>query len=266
MLPKSGEELICEEDILSVIQQHRDELALVFFGGVNYYTGQLFNMQAITKAAHEAGAKCGFDLAHAAGNVPLQLHDWNIDFAAWCSYKYLNSGPGAVGGVYIHERYHNDERLQRFAGWWGNKKQTQFLMQQRFDPEATAEGWQLSTPSPLHYAMCKASLEIFSEAGIDAVFKKNKQLNNWLWAVLDDLIKDLPPSAIKIITPRQEEERGCQVSMMVKNGKVVFDALSSEGVFADWREPDVIRVAPAGLYNTFKEVWQFGQLLGSQLK
>jgi kynureninase len=259
--PRHGETIIRDGDILASIQQNKNELALVFWGGVNYYTGQLFDMEAITTAAREAGAGTGFDLAHAAGNIPLHLHDWNVDFACWCSYKYLNSGPGAVGGCFIHERYHDDSSLDRFAGWWGNKKETQFLMQKNFEPELSAEGWQLSTPSPILYAAHKASLEIFEEAGLNNVFLKNRELNNYLWFVLDDVQKDIPESSMNIFTPENEYQKGCQVSLSIKNGKKVFDHLARSGVYADWREPDVIRIAPVGLYNTFEEVWQFGQIL-----
>lgn len=259
--PRIGETLIREEDILTAIEQHKDELALIFWGGVNYYTGQLFNMQAITAAAHDCGAKVGFDLAHAAGNIALNLHDWNVDFACWCSYKYLNSGPGAVAGVYIHERYHNDSSLNRFAGWWGSKKETQFLMQKDFVPEPSAEGWQLSTPSPVLYAAHKASLTIFEEAGVQNIFNKNVLLNNYLHFLLQEVIKQTPSEHMRVLTPGKAGEKGCQVSMLVKNGKQIFDELSANGVFADWREPDVIRVAPVGLYNTFEEVWKFSQIL-----
>ncbi|WP_121355363.1 kynureninase [Flavisolibacter nicotianae] len=259
--PREGDSLIRHEDILAAIDRHKEELALVFWGGVNYYTGQVFDMESITKAAHAAGAKAGFDLAHAVGNVPLQLHNWDADFACWCSYKYLNSGPGGIGGAFIHERYHTDSSLNRFAGWWGNKKATQFLMEKDFDPEASAEGWQLSTPSPLLYAAHRAALSIFEEAGFENVVAKNNRLNDYLWFVLDDIIRDMPPNSVRIFTPRNRSEKGCQVSLAVKNGREVFAQLSAEGVFADWREPDVIRVAPVGLYNTFEEVWQFGQIV-----
>lgn len=259
--PQNGEALINEEDILAAIEKYKNELALVLWGGVNYYTGQLFNLKEITKAAHNIGAIAGFDLAHAAANVPLQLHDWNVDFACWCSYKYLNSGPGAVGGVFIHERYHKHHSLHRFAGWWGNRKETQFLMEKNFQPELSAEGWQLSTPSPILFAMHKASLDIFKEAGTNNVFEKNKSLNEYLWFVLNEAQKQIPADAMKILTPQNGDEKGCQVSLTIKNGKNIFDHLSREGVFADWREPDVIRIAPVGLYNTFEEVWQFGQIL-----
>jgi len=225
----------------------------------------VFDMNVITNAAHAVGAKAGFDLAHAAGNIPLQLHNWNVDFACWCSYKYLNSGPGAVAGCFIHERYHNDNSLNRFAGWWGNKKETQFLMQKEFDPEISAEGWQLSTPSPVLFAAHKASLDVFKEAGVDKVFEKNKRLSNYVWFVLEEIKKALPEGSIKILTPIDEDQRGCQVSLAVKNGKKVFEELSQAGVYTDWREPDVIRIAPVGLYNTFEEVWQFGQILNTAI-
>jgi kynureninase len=263
--PRNGEVLIREEDIFLAIQQNKDELALVLFGGVNYYTGQVFDMEAITNAAHAAGAKVGFDLAHAAGNISLQLHNWDVDFACWCSYKYLNSGPGAVACCFIHEKYHSDDSLNRFAGWWGNKKDTQFLMQKDFEPELSAEGWQLSTPSPILFAAHKASLDIFSEAGVNKVFEKNKELNSYLWFVLEEIKKELKEDELKILTPSNELERGCQVSLAVKNGKKVFEELSRNGVFTDWREPDVIRIAPVALYNTFAEIWQFGRILKSAI-
>ncbi|MGV3658426.1 MAG: kynureninase [Chitinophagaceae bacterium] len=256
--PREGEWTIREEDVLVAIEKHGDELAMVLWGGVNYYTGQVFNMQSITAAAQAVGAKMGFDLAHAAGNLPLHLHDWNVDFACWCNYKYLNAGPGAVGGAYIHERYHTDSTLNRFAGWWGYEKETQFLMKQGFVPQASAEGWQLSTASPLMYAGVKASLEIFEAAGMEALFSKGQLLSDYLLFLLNDINKT-SQNPLKIITP---EAKGCQVSMLVpKGGKDVFNFLSEKGVFADWREPDVIRMAPVPLYNTFAEVWQVGQVL-----
>ena len=257
--PREGELTIREEDILAAIEEHKDDLALVLWGGVNYYTGQVFNMQSITAAAQAVGAKVGFDLAHAAGNLPLQLHDWNVDFACWCNYKYLNSGPGAVGGAYIHERYHHDKSLNRFGGWWGYEKETQFLMKQDFVPQASAEGWQLSTASPLMYAGVKASLQIFDEAGMDALYNKGQLLSSYLLFLLNE-INQTSQNPFTIITP--PEAKGCQVSMLVpKGGKDVFNFLSEKGVFADWREPDVIRMAPVPLYNTFEEVWQVGQIL-----
>ncbi|HVT83735.1 MAG TPA: kynureninase [Chitinophagaceae bacterium] len=257
--PRQGEELVRMDDILSAIDQYKDELALVLWGGVNYYTGQLFDMQTITKAAHSAGAKVGFDLAHATGNVPLQLHDWNVDFACWCSYKYLNSGPGAVGGAYIHERYHQDTSIQRLAGWWGYDKATRFQMKKGFKPVLTAEGWQLSTPSPVLFAAHKAALELFEEAGLEQIHAKRKMLSDYLLFILDSCNSRSKEKVFEVITPRQENEKGCQVSMqMLKNGKQIFDKLSANGIFADWREPGVIRIAPVPLYNTFEEVWTFG--------
>ena len=260
--PRTDEHTIRTEDILAAIQQHKDELALVLWGGINYYTGQLFDMAAITKAGQAAGAKVGFDLAHVAGNVPVQLHDWNVDFACWCSYKYLNSGPGAIGGAYIHERYHQDATVQRFAGWWGYDKTTRFLMQKGFVPMPSAEGWQLSTPSPLLYAAHRAALEIVQEAGWENVQEKRKQLNKWLWFLLDQVNSTAGEPVIEFITPRQEAERGCQVSMlMLRDGKRIFDELTKAGIIVDWREPNVIRLAPVPLYNTYEEVWQFAEVL-----
>ena len=260
--PREGEELINEEDILRTIEDNKDELALVLWGGVNYYTGQVFNMQKIAQAAHNGGAKIGFDLAHAAGNVRLALHEWDVDFACWCSYKYLNSGPGAIAGAFIHERYHTDENLQRFAGWWGYKKEKRFLMNPGFDPIPSAEGWQLSTPSPVLYAAHNAALEIFEEAGLEAILEKSRALSNFLLFIIDNINSKLSKPLIKILTPRIEQEKGSQVSMLIsKKGKQVFDSLTKNGVFADWREPDVIRIAPAPLYNSFEEVWLFGKIL-----
>lgn len=259
--PREGEVLIREDDILAAIETQKDSLALLFFGGVNYYTGQVFDMEKLTAAAQAAGAKVGFDLAHAAGNIPLQLHQWNVDFAAWCSYKYLNSGPGGIGGVFVHQRYHNDTSLQRFAGWWGNKKETQFLMEKGFLPEASAEGWQLSTPSPILYAAHKAALDLFDEAGVETVFTRNCALSDYTWLLLKDVLAAVPEDALKIFTPEKREYRGCQVSLQVKNGRKVFDELGRNGIFADWREPDVIRIAPVSFYNTYEDVWRFAQVL-----
>jgi kynureninase len=213
-------------------------------------------MSAITKAAQEANILVGFDLAHAAGNAELKLHDWNVDFACWCSYKYLNSGPGAVGGVYIHERHHKDPSLNRLAGWWGYDKATRFKMEKGFKPIPTAEGWQLSTPSLLLYACHLAALKEFEEAGWDKILEKQKKLNAWLWFLLNELNTAQPGQVINILTPPQE--RGCQVSLlMLKNGKAVYDGLMEKGIIVDWREPDVIRLAPVPLYNSFADVWNF---------
>jgi kynureninase len=258
--PRPGEETIRTEDILVAIDQHKEEIALVLWGGINYYTGQVFDMRAIAEAAHQAGAKVGFDLAHAAGNVPLQLHDWGADFACWCNYKYLNGGPGAVGAAFIHERYHKDSSVQRFAGWWGYEKETRFKMVKGFIPMQSAEGWQLSTPSPLQYACLRASLEIFAEAGWDEIQQKRQTLSAWLWFLLDELQRATPENAFTVITPRIE--KGCQVSLLMhRNGREVFDALTKQGIITDWREPNVIRLAPVPLYNTFEEIWRFYEVM-----
>lgn len=260
--PRNGEHIIRTEDILTTIDQHKDTLALVLFSGVNYYTGQLFNIKEITAAAHKAGAYAGFDLAHAAGNVPLQMHDWNADFACWCSYKYLNSGPGGVSGVYIHERHSSDTSLPRLAGWWGHDKENRFLMEQGFRPIPSAEGWQLSNAPVLSMAAHKAALDVFDEAGWEAVFKKAKELNNYLWYVLDQVNAACPDHPVEIITPRDEAAHGCQVSMlMLRDGKKIFEELKKQSVIADWREPNVIRIAPVPLYNSFEDVYRFGEII-----
>jgi kynureninase len=254
--PRVGEVIIRLEDIIDTIEQHHDEIALVFWGGINYYTGQLFDMASITAAAHTHGIRVGFDLAHAAGNVELKLHDWDVDFACWCSYKYLNSGPGAVGGVYIHERFHQDRALNRLAGWWGYDKATRFQMKKGFKPMPSAEGWQLSTPSMILYACHAAALEVFEEAGWDNVLEKQRKLNAYLWYLLNELNNAQPEQVIQVLTPAQE--RGSQVSLfMLKDGKKIFDSLMEQGIIVDWREPNVIRLAPVPLYNTFADVWKF---------
>ena len=264
--PRNGEHLIRREDILSTIDEHRDELALVLFSGVNYYTGQVFDIKAITEAAHTIGAIAGFDLAHAAGNISLQLHDWNVDFACWCSYKYLNSGPGAMGGVYIHEKFHGDRNIKRFGGWWGYYKDTRFTMEKGFKPIPTAEGWQLSTPSILLYASHKAALQIFEEAGWDNLQAKQKKLNTYLWFALGELNRSSDKEVIEFITPNNNGEISCQVSMlMLRRGREIFEELGRQGVMVDWREPNVIRIAPVPLYNTFEEVWRCGNIIRSIL-
>lgn len=264
--PRPGEHTIRTEDILSLIREHGESVALVLFGGVNYYTGQLFDMPAITKAAHEMGAYAGFDLAHAAGNVELKLHDWDVDFATWCSYKYLNSGPGGVSGVYIHEKHAANTELPRFAGWWGYTKQTRFKMEKGFEAIPTAEGWQLSNAPILSMAAHKASLDIFEEAGMERLFTKGKQLAAYLHFILQDINNNKKEKMIEVITPADEKQRGCQVSMlMLQRGREVFEALMKEGVIADWREPNVIRVAPVPLYNSFEDVWKFGHIINTIL-
>jgi kynureninase len=262
--PREGEYTIRTEDILTAIDDHKDSLALVLFGGVNYYTGQLFDMKTITEAAHKAGVHAGFDLAHAAGNVDLDLHNWDVDFACWCSYKYLNSGPGGVSGVYIHERHATDTSLPRFAGWWGYKKDTRFEMRKGFEAMPTAEGWQLSNAPVLSMAAHKASLEIFADAGMQKLRAKGKLLSSYLIFILDEINANAPEKLIEMITPANENERGCQVSiMMLKDGKRIFEALKKHGVLSDWREPNVIRVAPVPLYNSFEDVYRFGEIIQS---
>lgn len=260
--PRQGEQAIRNEDVISAIKQHGKSVALVLFGGVNYYTGQYFDLKAITEAAHSVGAYSGFDLAHAIGNVDLDLHNWDVDFACWCSYKYLNSGPGGVAGVYIHEKHAANTSLPRFAGWWGYTKETRFKMEKGFDPIPTAEGWQLSNAPVLSMAAHKASLDIFAEAGMERLHTKRKLLTDCLLFIIDYCNEQAAEKVIEVITPRNENERGCQVSMfMLKKGKVFFDALTNQGVVADWREPNVIRVAPVPLYNSFVDVHKFGSIV-----
>lgn len=264
--PREGEHTLRTEDILATIREHGDTTAVVLFGGINYYTGQLFEMKAITDAAHAVGAYAGFDLAHAAGNVELHLHEWKVDFACWCSYKYMNSGPGGVAGVYIHEKHVANNDLPRFAGWWGYKKETRFKMEKGFEPIPTAEGWQLSNAPVLSMAAHKASLDIFEEAGMEKLHAKRKQLAAYLHFVLNDINSNQAEKILEIITPANEKERGCQVSMlMLKNGKYIFNELTKQGVIADWREPNVIRIAPVPLYNSYEDIYRFGEIISGVL-
>ena len=252
--PREGEVIIRLEDIINVIEQNSESVSLIMLGGVNYYTGQLFDMKKITQVAHNHGILVGFDLAHAVGNVLLLLHDWNVDFAVWCSYKYLNSGPGSVAGAFIHERHHK-KKLERFAGWWGHDKESRFKMPDQFQPIQTAEGWQLSNPSILSLAAVRASLSLFDEVGMSQLITKSKNLTSYLVFLLNQI----PTDRINIITP---EQRGCQISISVKNGnKDLFNEITKRGVIADWREPDVIRVAPVPLYNSYLDVYNFYQVL-----
>ncbi|MDQ3190275.1 MAG: kynureninase [Bacteroidota bacterium] len=265
--PREGEYLIRHEDVISTIEKTGDSLALVMIGGVNYYTGQVFNMEEITKAAHKVGAFAGFDLAHAAGNIKLNLHDWKVDFACWCSYKYLNSGPGGVSGVYINEEHTKNKNLPRFAGWWGHDKKTRFLMEKNFIPIQTAEGWQLSNAPVLSMAAHKASIAVFDEAGIDNLIEKSKKLTDFLNFIIKDMNEKITDDRkLEIITPKEDKERGCQISIVAhKRGKELFYAISEKGVIADWREPNVIRIAPVPLYNSFEDVFRFGQIISSCL-
>lgn len=266
LAPREGEHNIRPEDILSKIAEVGDELALIMIGGVNYYSGQLFDMKAITEAGHGVGAQVGFDLAHAAGNVPLKLHDWDVDFACWCSYKYLNSGPGSVSGAFVHERHSFNTELPRLAGWWGYDKTTRFEMQPGFVPMRGAEGWQLSNAPVFSMAIHKVALDMFSEAGMDALREKSLKLTAYLEFIIDEISTE-QEAGFEIITPREEEQRGCQLSILAHGqGRKLFDNLTALGVVADWREPNVIRIAPVPLYNSFEDMFRFGQALRQSIQ
>jgi len=261
--PRDGKKIICEEDILLAIDQHKDSLALVLFGGINYYTGQLFDIAAITKAAHKAGAVAGWDLAHVTGNVPTKLHDWNVDFAVWCSYKYLNAGPGAAGGVFVHERHTQTGNTPRLAGWWGNDEKVRFKMEKGFFAKPDASGWNLSTSQVFNMVALKASLELFDAAGIDNMRAKSVTLTGYLEFILQQLNSNL----FEIITPNDPEKRGAQLCLYFKEkGRAVHDELNNSGIVADYREPGVIRVAPAPLYCSFEDVFKFGKIVEQVLK
>lgn len=259
--PRNNEHTHRTEDIIKTIEENADELALVLIGGVNYYTGQLFDMKKITEATHKAGAIAGFDLAHATGNAKLQLHDWGVDFAAWCSYKYLNAGPGAVGGAFVHDRHSENPSLPRFSGWWGNDPDTRFTMPLQFIPKKGADGWQLSNAPIFSMAALRASMELFDEAGMDTLLEKSKILTGYLEFIIGDINKKCEGlNHVEIITPM--DGRGCQLSTIIqKNGKAIHDYLMEKGVISDWRHPDVIRVAPVPMYNSFNDVYRFGELL-----
>jgi kynureninase len=266
--PRQGEHLIRDEDIYAKIDALGEELAMVLWGGVNYYTGQYFDLQQITMKGHQVGAIVGFDLAHAAGNVNLHLHDWGPDFAAWCGYKYLNSSPGGVSGFFVHERHAYRKDLIRNAGWWGHNKESRFKMEPGFDPLPGAEGWQLSNAPVLGMAAHLASLEIFDAAGMEAIGKKRDLLTAYLWFVTEEVSKRKSPNGVlEIITPNVPKQRGAQLSILLSTqGKECFNRLTDLGVIADWREPNVIRVAPAPLYNRFEDVYWFGQHLFKALQ
>ncbi|MFN0276048.1 MAG: kynureninase [Chitinophagales bacterium] len=259
LIPREGEYILHTEDILQKISEHKDDLALIMLGGVNYYNGQLFEMEKITAHAKTCSQEIvvGYDLAHAAGNVELHLHDWQVDFATWCSYKYLNSGPGGTSGVFIHEKHCNNNSLPRLSGWWGNEEETRFKMQKGFYPQPGAAGWQMSNAQILPMAAHMASLEIFEEAGMAKLTEKSYLLTGYLeYLLMHGRRKDF-----KIITPADPKQRGCQLSIVMdKNGKETYDTLTENGIVADWREPDVIRVAPVPLYNTFSDVWNFANI------
>lgn len=260
--PRAGEETLRTEDIVATIETHGEQTALVMFGGVNYYTGQFFDLATITEAGHRAGARVGFDLAHAAGNVSLQLHDWNADFATWCSYKYMNAGPGGPSGVFIHERHGDNLDLPRFAGWWGHDEERRFLMEKGFVPMRGAEGWQLSNAQIFSFAAYWASLDMFAEASMPALRAKSEKLTGFLEFLFEKL--NAEGHRFNIITPKEPAARGCQLSVLTdENGKALFDYLSEHGVICDWREPNVIRLAPTPMYNSFQDVWALGELLRS---
>ena len=259
--PRSGEFTVRTEEILDLMERHADELAVVLIGGVNFFTGQLFDIPTITAAARKHGITVGVDLAHAIGNVPLSLHDWNIDFAVWCSYKYLNAGPGAVAGAFVHERHATNTNLARLAGWFGNDPDTRFRMhlEPEFIPVPSADGWQISNPPILSMAPLRASLAIFEEAGMDALRQKSIKLTNYLQFLLED---GGASKLFNVITPREADERGCQLSIQAQeHPKELFAKLEAGGVKCDFREPNVIRAAPTPLYNTFHEVWRFANIL-----
>lgn len=260
LAPRDGELTLRTEDITSYLAEHGHEVALVMLGGVNYYTGQAMDFKAITQAGHAQGCMVGFDLAHAAGNIKLELHDDGPDFAAWCSYKYLNSGPGGVAGIFVHERHAEDTKLPRFEGWWGNDASSRFEMTREFVPAHGAQAWQLSNAPVLSMASLRASLELFEEAGMPAMRKKSVALTTYML----ELIDSFDTARFEIITPRDPSKRGCQISVRTLfDGRALFDELTAAGIVCDFRQPDVIRVAPTPLYNSFEDVWRFCELLKS---
>ncbi|MEM9363819.1 MAG: kynureninase [Bacteroidota bacterium] len=255
---RPGEHFWRTEDVVNTIAENADEIALVLIGGVNYYNGQVFDMQAITEAGKSVGAVVGWDLAHAVGNVKLDLHEWHVDFAAWCSYKYMNSGPGNASGIFVHEKHLGKSDIPRFEGWWGTKKETRFLMQPEFDPIETADAWQLSNPPILSLAPYLASLELFDEVGMKKLIEKQSKIVSYLEFVLHEIDKEVD-STFEIITPK---ERGCQLSVFLHGeGRELFDYLMKNGVITDWREPNVIRLAPTPFYCSFEDMYRFGQIL-----
>ncbi|HEX2786801.1 MAG TPA: kynureninase [Ignavibacteria bacterium] len=264
--PREGESITRMDDILEIIDREGDKIALIMIAGVNYYSGQLFDMKGITEAGHKKGCIVGFDLAHAIGNVPLYLHDWDVDFAVWCNYKYMNGGPGAIGGAFINKKHVQDATLPKFLGWWGHDKGTRFLMDSKYIPIPTAESWQLSNPPIFQLAALKASLDVFYEANIEKLREKSVQLTGYMEYLINEKNKE-HNNLIEIITPANPDARGCQLSLRAKeNGKIMHDRLIKECVFCDWREPDVIRVAPVPLYNTFEDVYCFVEILFKQEK
>ncbi len=259
---REGEHNIRLEDVLAKIEEIGDELALVLIGGVNYYTGQVFDMKTITEAAQKTGAYVGWDLAHAAGNIEMELHDWNVDFACWCSYKYMNSGPGNASGCFVHEKHHQDKELPRFAGWWGHNKERRFKMEPVFEPVQGADGWQISNLPILSLAPYLASVEMFAEVGMKKLIKKRNLLTAYLEFILHEIDREIDGTEFEIITPSSQEERACQLSVFLHGqGRALFDYLMQNGVITDWREPNVIRLAPAPFYCSFEDMYEFGQIL-----
>jgi len=262
--PAKGSDLITEDAIIEKIYELGDSLATVMIGGVNYYSGQVFDMAVITDAAHKVGAYCGFDLAHGMGNIEVKLHEWQVDFSAWCTYKYLNSGPGSVGGLFVHENHHK-RKLPILAGWWGNDKETRFKMEPEFVPMQSAEAWQMSNAPVFNMAIYLASLEIFQEATMPRLWKKSRPLTDYLEFVIQEVAKETGAD-LEIITPKQQHRRGCQISVVAHGyGKALFDKITEAGVIADWREPNVIRMAPVPLYNSYEDVYRFGAILTSAI-
>lgn len=260
--PREGEHLIRLEDILQAIRSHGEELAMIMIGGVNYYSGQVFDMKRITEAGHAVGAIVGFDLAHAAGNVLLSLHDWRVDFAAWCSYKYLNSGPGGVAGIYVHESHAENKDTLRLAGWWGHDKDRRFLMEPEFRPIPTAESWQVSNAPVFSMACHKAALDLHDAVGMKALRQKSVKMTAFLEQIILEVSSDKGDEGFEIITPSDPKERGAQLSILAHgHGRLLFDKLTDQGVIADWREPNVIRIAPVPLYNSFMDCYKFGEAL-----
>ena len=258
---RDGEHNFRTEDILAKIEEVGEECALILIGGVNYYTGQVFDMKTITEAGQKIGTFVGWDLAHAAGNIKLELHDWNVDFAAWCSYKYMNSGPGNVSGCFINEKYHNKKDIPRFEGWWGHNKDRRFLMEPEFQPEDGTNAWQISNAPVLALAPYLASLQMFDEVGMDALIEKRNKIVAYLEFILHEIDKEVD-STFEVITPANQEERGTQLSVFLHGeGKELFNYLMNNGVIPDWREPNVIRLAPAPFYCSYEDMYEFGQIL-----
>jgi kynureninase len=261
--PRPGEKAIRTEDIENLLAEKGEQIALIMFGGVNYYSGQAFECGRIAAAARAQGCIVGFDMAHAAGNIRLALHDWNADFAVWCSYKYLNGGPGCIAGCFVHERHARRLDLPRFAGWWGNDKNARFRMEPEFQPIAGAEGWQLSNPSILSMAALRASMDIFDEAGMDRLRAKSELLTGYL----EFLLGQKPHESFAIVTPHDSAQRGAQLSLQItKNGRALCERLARQGIICDWREPDILRVAPVPLYNSFLDVYAFAEKFHTEIR